>query len=75
MRKPKINMIRDFLKDCKKNNIRVFNKSQIIKSVRDELLKNENIFSPYDNIYVLKKSDETKKQAIKNNLPFILEKL
>lgn len=63
---------RNFLKACKKNNLRVFSKADIKKSVREHLVSIWMMFSPFDNIYLVKKSSESKESVIKNNLYAIL---
>ena len=65
----------DFLKLCKKNDTWVFNVWDIKKTIKDYLVNLDMLFSPYDKIYVIKKTVETKNQAINKNIYYILEKM
>jgi hypothetical protein len=67
--------VHDFLMQCKSKNTWVYEKADVKKSVREFLSSKGMMFSPYDKIYVVKKSTISKNQAIKNNIFNILEKL
>jgi len=66
------NQSRNFLKRCKTSNIRVLRKNEIKKSIRDYLSSEGVLFSPYDKVFVIKKSTESKDNAIKDNIYMIL---
>ena len=75
MRKPVIEQSKNFLRICKTKNTYVFKTSEIKKSIRDYIVSVDNWFSPYNWIYVVKKSTETKNLAIKKNIYKILSLL
>lgn len=66
---------RSFLRTAKREERRVFAKEDVKKSLREYLGSIGLMFSPTDNIYVLKKSSEPKGIAIKANLFPILSLL
>jgi len=62
----------DFLKLSKEKNLSVFKKNDIKRTVRDFLTTKGVLFSPYDWIYLKKKTTDTKDIIIKNNIYWIL---
>lgn len=69
------NQVKDFLKLCKKNDTWVFDVWEIKESVKNYLVNLNMLFSPYDKIYVIKKTTESTNQAINKNIYYILEKM
>jgi len=70
-----IEQSKTFLKTCKSKDTWTFKRSDVKKSIRDYLTSVDMMFSPYNWIFVVKKSSDTKYKNIKNNIYAILSNI
>jgi len=75
MRKSLINQAREFIEiNSSKNNF-IFDSSEIKLTIKNFLVKNNYLYSPIKNIFILKKSDDDISKKIEKYKYWILEKL